>query len=137
MKKKILIVCANYYSKISDNLLDCALKYLNKTYNLNIRNKGVVVIEVPGVFEIPVTIAAKIKKYDGFIALGCVIKGQTPHFDFISSATTNAIMKLSIDFKKPIGNGIITCLNKKQAIVRSIKKGQEAANAVGIVLEKS
>ena len=137
MKKKILIVCANYYSKISDNLLDCALKYLNKTYNLNIRNKGVVVIEVPGVFEIPVTIAKRIKKYDGFIALGCVIKGQTPHFDFISSATTDAIMKLSIDYKKPIGNGIITCLNKKQAIVRSIKKGQEAANAVGIVLEKS
>ena len=137
MKKKILIVCANYYSKISDNLLDCALKYLNKTYNLNIRNKGVVVIEVPGVFEIPVTIAKRIKKYDGFIALGCVIKGQTPHFDFISSVTTDAIMKLSIDYKKPIGNGIITCLNKKQAIVRSIKKGQEAANAVGIVLEKS
>ena len=137
MKKKILIVCANYYSKISDNLLDYALKYLNKTYNLNIRNKGVVVIEVPGVFEIPVTIAKRIKRYDGFIALGCVIKGQTPHFDFISSATTDAIMKLSIDYKKPIGNGIITCLNKKQAIVRSIKKGQEAANAVGIVLEKS
>ena len=136
MKKKILIVCANYYSKISDNLLDCALKYLNKTYNLNIRNKGVVVIEVPGVFEIPVTIAKRIKKYDGFIALGCVIKGQTPHFDFISSVTTDAIMKLSIDYKKPIGNGIITCLNKKQAIVRSIKKGQEAANAVSIVLEK-
>ena len=137
MKKKILIVCANYYSKISDNLLDYALKYLNKTYNLNIRNKGVVVIEVPGVFEIPVTIAKRIKRYDGFIALGCVIKGQTPHFDFICSATTDAIMKLSIDYKKPIGNGIITCLNKKQAIVRSIKKGQEAANAVGIVLEKS
>ena len=137
MKKKILIVCANYYSKISDNLLDCALKHLNKAYNLNIRNKGVVVIEVPGVFEIPVIIAKRIKKYDGFIALGCVIKGQTPHFDFISSATTDAIMKLSINYKKPIGNGIITCLNKKQAIVRSIKKGQEAANAVSIVLEKS
>ena len=137
MKKKILIVCANYYSKISDDLLDCALKYLNKTYNLNKNNGGVVVIEVPGVFEIPVTIAKRIKKYDGFIALGCVIKGQTPHFDFICSATTDAIMKLSIDYKKPIGNGIITCLNKKQAIVRSIKKGQEAANAVGIVLEKS
>ena len=137
MKKKILIVCANYYSKISDDLLDCALKYLNKTYNLNKSNRGVVVIEVPGVFEIPVTIAKRIKKYDGFIALGCVIKGQTPHFDFISSTTTDAIMKLSIDYKKPIGNGIITCLNKKQAIVRSIKKGQEAANAVGIVLEKS
>ena len=136
MKKKILIVCANYYSKISDDLLDGALKYLNKTYKLNTINGGVVITKVPGVFEIPVTIATRIKKYDGFIALGCVIKGQTPHFDFISSATTNAIMKLSIDYKKPIGNGIITCLNKKQAIVRSIKKGQEAANAVSIVLEK-
>ena len=136
MKKKILIVCANYYSNISGNLLDGALKYLNKTYNLNIINGGIVITEVPGVFEIPVTIATRIKKYDGFIALGCVIKGQTPHFDFISSATTNAIMNLSIDYKKPIGNGIITCLNKKQAIVRSNKKGKEAANAVGIVLEK-
>ena len=136
MKKKILIVCANYYSKISDDLLDGALKYLNKTYKLNTINGGVVITKVPGVFEIPVTIATRIKKYDGFLALGCVIKGQTPHFDFISSATTNAIMKLSIDYKKPIGNGIITCLNKKQAIVRSVKKGQEAANAVGVVLEK-
>ena len=136
MKKKILIVCANYYSKISDDLLDGALKYLNKTYKLNTINGGVVITKVPGVFEIPVTIATRIKKYDGFLALGCVIKGQTPHFDFISSATTNAIMKLSTDYKKPIGNGIITCLNKKQAIVRSVKKGQEAANAVGVVLEK-
>ena len=136
MKKKILIVYASYYKDITDNLLDNALKHLQKTYNLNMINKGVVFTEVPGVFEIPVTIATRIKEYDGFIALGCVIKGQTPHFDFISRATTDAIMKLSIDYKKPIGNGIITCLNKKQAIVRSKKKGQEAANAVGVVLEK-
>ena len=99
-------------------------------------NRGLDFIRVPGVFEIPVTIATRIKEYDGFIALGCVIKGQTPHFDFISRATTDAIMRLSVDYKKPIGNGIITCLNKKQAIVRSKKKGQEAANAVGLVLEK-
>ena len=76
-----------------------------------------------------------IKKYDGFIALGCVIKGQTPHFDFISQATTDAIMKLSIDYKKPIGNGIITSLNKLQAAQRSKKKGGEAANAVIKVLD--
>ncbi len=136
MRKKILIVCANYYPEISKNLTKGAINYLNKNYKLNIKNSGVVIIEVPGVFEIPVVIAARIKKYHGFIALGCVIKGQTPHFDFISSATTNAIMKLSIDFKKPIGNGVITCLNKKQAIVRSKNKGQEAANAVCVVLEK-
>ena len=136
MNKKILIVYADYYKDISHNLLDNALKHLQKTYNLNLINKYVVYKRVSGVFEIPVTIATRIKKYDGFIALGCVIKGQTPHFDFISRATTDAIMRLSVDYKKPIGNGIITCLNKKQAIARSKKKGQEAANAVGLVLEK-
>ena len=136
MNKKIFIVLANYYPDISGNLLKNALNHLQKTYNLNIINKGVDCTEVPGVFEIPVTIATRIKRYDGFIALGCVIKGQTPHFGFISKATTDAIMKLSIDHKKPIGNGIITCLNKKQAIIRSKTKGQEAANAVGVVLEK-
>ena len=135
MKKKIFIVLANYYSDISKNLLNNALDHLQKTYNLNLINKNVVVKEVPGVFEVPVMIASKIKQYDGFIALGCVIKGQTPHFDFISRAATDAIMKLSVEYKKPIGNGIITCLNKKQAIARSKKKGKEAANAVGVVLE--
>ena len=91
-------------------------------------------IIVPGVFEIPVAISKNIKKYDGFIALGCVIKGETPHFDFISKSTINAIMFLSIVNKKPIGNGILTCLNKKQAIVRADpskkNKGGEAANAM-------
>mgnify|MGYP006130444543 CR=1 FL=1 len=136
MKKKIFIVLANYYPDIADNLLKNALNHLQKTYNLNIVNQYVDCAEVPGVFEIPVTIATRIKQYDGFIALGCVIKGQTPHFDFISKATIDAIMKLSVDHKKPIGNGIITCLNRKQAIIRSKTKGQEAANAVGVVLEK-
>ena len=130
MKKKYLIVVADYYKDIADGLISSALKIIPKKNIIKI-------IKVPGAFEIPVTISKNLKKYDGFLALGCVIKGQTPHFDFISQASTDAIMKLSIDYKKPIGNGIITCLNKKQAIVRSIKKGQEAANAVGIVLEKS
>ena len=62
-----------------------------------------------------------------------MIKGQTPHFDFISKATTNAIMSLSIEAKKPVGNGIITCLNMKQAKARK-KKGGEASNAVMSVL---
>ena len=75
-------------------------------------------------------ISKNIKKYHGFIALGCVIKGQTPHFDFICNATFNALMKLSVDKKKPIGNGIITCLNMSQAKKRSIKKGEEASNAI-------
>ena len=134
MRKKILVVTANYYSDISSNLLDNSIKYLKKEANLDLINRGVDIVEVPGVFEIPVMIANRIEQYHGLIALGCVIKGQTPHFDFISKATTDAIMKLSIEHKKPIGNGIITCLNKKQAIVRSKTKGKEAAKAVVEVL---
>ena len=126
MKKKILIVVANYYKDISKGLLSSSKRYIPKSSNLK-------VIEVPGVFEIPITIKKNIKKYDAFIALGCVIKGQTPHFDFISQSSINAIMNLSIDNNKPIGNGIITCLNLKQAKVRK-KKGAEATKAILSVL---
>ena len=128
MNKKILIVNANYYQVISSGLLKSALNIIPK------KNK-IKIINVPGVFEIPVTISKYLKKFDAFIALGCVIKGQTPHFDFISQASTDAIMKLSIESKKPIGNGIITCLNMKQAIARK-KKGAEAANAILSVLSQ-
>jgi len=128
MKKKILIVNANYYRDISVGLLSSALKSISRLSKIKI-------INVPGVFEIPVTISKNLKKFDAFVALGCVIKGQTPHFDFISQASTDAIMKLSIESKKPIGNGIITCLNMKQAIARK-KKGAEAANAVLSVLSQ-
>ena len=127
--KKILIINANYYKNISHGLVESAKKKILNKYKIKI-------INVPGVFEIPVTISKNLKRYDAFIALGCVIKGQTPHFDFISQATTNAIMDLSIQSKKPIGNGIITCLNKKQALARK-KKGTEAANAViSVLLQK-
>jgi len=128
MKKKILIVNANYYKDISNALLSSALKSLPKLTQIKI-------INIPGVFEIPVTIAKNLKKYDGFIALGCVIKGQTPHFDFISQASTQGIMNIAIESKKPIGNGIITCLNMRQAKARK-KKGAEAANAVISVLSQ-
>ena len=128
MNKNFLIVNANYYKDISSGLLKSATNLLPK-------NSKVKIINVPGVFEIPVTISKNVKKFDGFIALGCVIKGQTPHFDFISQASTDAIMKLSINSKKPIGNGIITCLNMKQAKARK-KKGAEAANAVLSVLSQ-
>ena len=128
MNKKCLIVVANYYENISNNLLQSALKSIKNKLSFKI-------IYVPGVFEIPVTISKNLKKFDGFIALGCVIKGQTPHFDFISQASTDAIMKLSIEGKKPIGNGIITCLNMVQARARR-KKGAEAAEAVISVLSQ-
>ena len=128
MKKKIFIIVADYYKDISTGLLNSAKTKLKNSYTIKI-------IRVSGVFEIPITISKNIKKYDAFIALGCVIKGQTPHFDFISQASTDAIMKLSIDSKKPIGNGIITCLNMAQARARR-KKGAEAAEAVISVLSQ-
>ena len=128
MNKKILIVSANYYKDISSTLLKSALRLIPK------KNK-IKIINVPGVFEIPVTISKNIKKFDGFLALGCVVKGETPHFDFISQASTNAIMDLSINNNKPIGNGIITCLNMKQANARKAK-GAEAAEAVFSVLSQ-
>ena len=125
--KKILIVLADYYEDISALLLTSAKK--------NLSNFSLKVIRVPGIFEIPITISKNIKKYDAFIALGCVIKGETPHFDFISNASTQAIMNLSVVNKKPIGNGIITCLNMKQARARG-NKGKEAAKAVISVLSQ-
>ena len=128
MKKKYLIVIADYYKDITKGLLDSALKSIPKSNFIKI-------IKVPGVFEIPVTISKNVKKFDGFLALGCVIKGKTPHFDFISQASTDAIMRLSVQSKKPIGNGIITCLNMKQAKARN-KKGAEAAKAVLSVLSQ-
>ena len=128
MKKKILIVNANYYKEISLGLLKNALNQFSKNNNIKIVN-------FPGVFEIHVTISKNLKKFDAFIALGCVIKGKTPHFDFISQASTDAIMSLSITSKKPIGNGIITCLNMNQAKARK-SKGADAAHAVLSVLSQ-
>ena len=128
MKKKILLVSANYYQNISKGLVNSALKNIPKTNKISL-------IKVPGAFEIPITISKNLKKYDAFLALGCVIKGKTPHFDFISQTITNAIMNLSINSKKPIGNGVITCLNMSQAKLRK-KKGAEAAKAVISILSQ-
>ena len=134
--KKILILNSNYYKDISKNLVLNAKKKL-------IQNKFLVyILNVPGVYEIPVAIKKNIKKYDGFVALGCVIKGETPHFDFICSSVFNSILSISTNYSKPIGNGIITALNINQAKNRSTmnsknkpNKGSEAANAVIMILK--
>ena len=136
MKHKILLLSANYYKDISRELCVDAYKTLIDHGNVEYDEMTV----IPGVFEIPVLISRNIEKYDGFVALGCVIKGETHLFDFISRATTDAIMNLSITHKKPIGNGILTCLNYDQARLRSdadgkIRKGREAAQAVLDVLD--
>ena len=134
--KKILILNSYYYKDISKNLVLNAQKSL-------IQNKFLVhILDVPGVYEIPLAIQKNIKKYDGFVALGCVIKGETPHFDFICSSVFNSILSISTNYSKPIGNGIITALNINQAKNRSAinnknkpNKGSEAANAVIMILK--
>ena len=128
MKKKVLIVASDYYKDISKALLKSTKKYLNKKTSMNI-------IKVPGVFEIPVIISKNIKSFDGFVAIGCVIKGKTSHFDLISKSVIDAIMNLSINNKKPISNCILTCFNYKQALDRK-NKGKEAALALNSILYK-
>ena len=125
---KVLIVNAEYYKNLNSSILTSVNSYLKKN---KIKYST---IKVTGVFEIPVVISKYINKYDGFIALGCVIKGETPHFDLICKATFNGLMDLSITKKKPIGNGIITALNFVQAKKRCKVKGIEAAKAVKAVL---
>ena len=129
MKAKICVVISTYNSEITKGLCDSARKELEKS-----GIKKVDIVRVPGSFEIPVAISKIIKKYDGVIAVGCIIKGETPNFDFISKSITDGIMQLSILHKKPVGNAIITCLNEEQALAR-LHKGAEASLAVLEVLK--
>ena len=127
MNKKILIVLSNYYKDIGNSLLEEAKKILDKnSINYN-------VLLAPGSFEIPFIINKNIKKYDGFIALGCIIKGETYHFNIIANECSRKIMDISIYHNKPIGFGILTCINMEQALKRcepnKKNKGYEAALA--------
>ena len=127
MKKKIKICIVRSKYNSTSQLLKSATNELIK------RKILYKILEVPGAFEIPVLISKNINKYDGFIAVGSIIKGETPNFDFISTAITNGLIQLSILYKKPIGNAVLTCLNEQQVKSRS-SKGFEAAIAVCDVL---
>ena len=127
MNNKVLIVSANYYKEISKNL------ELGATHALNESGYEYEIINAPGCFEIPYLIKKNINNFKGFISLGCIIKGDTYHFEVIANETSRKIMDLSIEFNVAIGFGILTCYDLEQAIIRSdIKqknKGQEAALA--------
>ena len=132
--KKCLIVYSDYYKDISKSLLDGSTKILKKN---KIKYDQ---YRIDGSFEIPqlINIKLKSKKYNSVLALGCIIKGQTPHFNYISSSISNSLMDLSLKYSLPIANGILNCLNKKQAKIRSSSKknkGTEAANALLSVLK--
>ena len=131
---KVVVVVSNFYPKISKMLIDGAISKLKKNKISNFE-----IITVPGTFEIPVVVSNLINNYDAFVVLGCIIKGETSHFHYLCSSVINALTDLSVQSKKPIGNGILTCDNKKQAVKRAdpnIKdKGGDAASAIISVLK--
>ena len=130
IKGKVLIIISKYYKDISKNLFNSATNFLKE------KSVSFDVIEVPGALEIPqaLNFQANISKnteffYEGFIALGCVIKGETYHFEVVSNETNKGLMNVALKHSLPLGNGIITSYNYDQAMKRSFEKGNEAALA--------
>lgn len=128
---RILVIEARFYDKISDALLEGALKVLQA-------NKvEIVKVTVPGALEVPHVISfaeAANSGFDGYVALGCVIRGETTHYDYVCQESARAIMDLAVNQQLAIGNGIITVENEDQAWARAKidkkDKGGFAANAV-------
>ena len=131
--KKVLLVCSPYYKDITKNLIKGAIKVLRSN------SVGYKIINVPGALEIAPSIKIYSEKsskdilFDGFVALGCIIRGETYHFEIVSNESARALSDLSITYSLPIGNGILTVENKEQAIERSdplrLNKGAGAALA--------
>ena len=133
-KYKFLIVASTFYPKITEDLLNGAvteLKRLKSNYD---------VVKVNGSLEIPVQISIllKRKKYDAVIAVGCIIKGKTDHYEIIANAITNSLLSISLENRIPVSNAVLTCSSIKQATERSSKKlnrAREAALAAISVLK--
>ena len=125
-KYKFLLVASTFYPKITDGLINGALDEIKKN------NFNYDVYKVNGSLEIPTQISILLnkKKYDAVIALGCIIKGKTDHYEFIANAITNALLSVSLENRIPVSNAILTCSNIKQAIARSSKKLNRAREAV-------
>lgn len=132
---KILIVEAPYYTEISDNLAKGAIAEL-EAHDAEYER-----LEVPGALEIPLAIklAHESGQYDGFLALGCVIRGETTHYDIVCNESARGITLLGIDHHIAIGNGILTCENKDQALERARperkNKGRDVALAALRMIE--
>lgn len=137
--KKIGIVVSSWNTEITESLYESAMATLLAA---GLRKRNIVVSRVPGSFELP--LAAKWmtdqKGIDGVVALGCVIQGETPHFDYICQAVANGLMKVNLSSGKPVAFGVLTTLNRKQAEERAGgklgNKGEEAAMTVLMMLEE-
>ncbi len=130
-KLKISIVVSQFNKDITNKMLTGALKVLKEN---KVKKNNIKIIQVPGSFEIPLTCQrlAKTKKYHALIALGCVINGKTDHYYYICQEASRGIMDIMLKYSIPIGFGVLTTHNLKQAQIRSEgknNKGREAAEA--------
>ncbi|UYN97902.1 MAG: 6,7-dimethyl-8-ribityllumazine synthase [Enhydrobacter sp.] len=127
MGARILIVESRYYADIADALIAGAEREIAKSGAVSER------IVVPGAFEIPGAIALAADRYDGFVALGCVIRGETTHYDYVCGESARGLMDLTIRDKLAIGYGIVTVETRAQAEARAFvergDKGGDAAHA--------
>tara|TARA_B100000029_G_C17323957_1_gene869244 strand:+ start:331 stop:741 length:411 start_codon:yes stop_codon:yes gene_type:complete len=127
---KICIIVSNFYPEISNKLVEGAKATLKKNNITKFK-----LFKVPGTYEIPVLVSNLVDSFDAFIVLGCVIKGKTPHFDYICSSVFQSLSLITVKTKIPIGNGILTCYNKKQAFERAdIKKGNKGGDAADAIV---
>lgn len=133
-KLKVAIIVSRFNADITGNMLKDALE----TLKLNkVKKSNIEVVRVPGSFEIPLVCQklAQTKKFDALIALGCVIKGETDHYYFVAGEAARGIMEVMLKNNIPIGFGLITTNNLKQAIARSSGKHNKGAEAARAVLE--
>jgi 6,7-dimethyl-8-ribityllumazine synthase len=117
---RIAIVVSKFNEVVTSNLLNGAIEALKQN---NIHGKNIKIFHVPGAFEIPLVLKKLCKKkgkdkFNGLIALGCVIKGETAHFEYISNAVSNNIAQLNLDYEIPISFGVLTCYTPEQAFAR-------------------
>ena len=137
-KIKLSIVVSEFNTTITESLKNAAKNYFTEKGG---KLDNITVYKVPGAFEIPGTVSQIIKarEADIIVALGCIIKGETPHFDYIATETSRALMKMIVQYDIPIGFGVLTTNDMKQAIDRSrdnhTNKGREAMDAALDVLE--
>lgn len=130
MTYRFAIVASEYNSVVMDRLIEGAKRAL-KDY------EKPAIIRVPGSFEIPLAVkrAALSKKYDGIVALGCVLRGETPHFEYISGAVSNGLGQVALETGIPIGFGVLTVDTVKQAMDRSGESGNKGFEAAVAALE--
>jgi 6,7-dimethyl-8-ribityllumazine synthase len=128
---RVAVVAASWHQRVMDGLVAGAQRALD-AYQVETPS----LVRVPGSFELPVVASALAEKgYDAIVALGVVIRGGTPHFDYVCSATTDGLSRVALDTGVPVGFGLLTCDDERQALDRaglegsSEDKGYEAASA--------